>query len=496
MVQDITRSSFPMTFSDFERGSQGYMIGGIGGYHLHEIVPIDVLFVQLDLDANGLLTHLEFSNLPVLLGDAEKAADKLTAEAEARMLESAWQRRLQDSVLSYREPNPAANPDIEAKVCKADGDRIYCPLDMTCKPPGDCSTCGWKTAVDFEESTCVQPSTIACKNDNGKTFCPTDMSCHPPGNCSNCPSMSIADHAQHKCLEPWWEEKPRDTWTSWICRHRKKVGMTCVNDMDCLYGTRRCLLGKCQSLQPYNSEHTCSEDLDCPHVGYYCPTDPTFGEDPYFVQFCRRQRESGDKCSVDRECEPGTVCNDVERPKRCRGFFSIPTWTDECGDNCKAKDPNLCVTGWTDKFDRCTVPAKSKSFGRSSGKDSDCETTDQTGKSGNCTCKAWWDGGEPKYCLPVFGDMINEGERVRDWIYFKKENCGNFWSDDECVEEFGEDARCLLKKLNCEVQTLSNGPYLPPPGCADLRTQDRYENHCECSSEADNNCLEDMCDES
>merc|ERR1719421_2776823 len=87
-----------------------------------------------------------------------------------------------------------------------------------------------------------------CKGDGGKMYCPTDMACHPTGDCSNCPSMLIADHAQHKCLEPWWETEPMSTWTSWICRDRKKVGMSCRYDMDCLYGMKSCLQGTCRSL--------------------------------------------------------------------------------------------------------------------------------------------------------------------------------------------------------------------------------------------------------
>merc|ERR1711937_728045 len=198
-----------MTFLDFEAGAAGYMLGGITGYPLHEIIAIDILFVQLDTDANGLLNQQEFKNLPVLLGDAEVEANKRRAAEEGRMLAEArrlWEnssaaRKLSDSPLAYQEgmylndllvPNPENGP----KVCKAENGRVYCPLDMTCKPPDDCSTCGWKTAVD---------------------------------------------NKQHKCMEPWWEEQPRPTWTSWICKHRKKVGMKCTYDMDCLYGTRRCL---------------------------------------------------------------------------------------------------------------------------------------------------------------------------------------------------------------------------------------------------------------
>jgi hypothetical protein len=243
-------------------------------------------------------------------------------------------------------------------------------------------------------------------------------------------------------------------------------------------------------MQPYNPEHTCESDLDCPHVGYYCPSDPTFGEDPYFIKFCRKQFAAGQKCDEDRECEPGTVCNDVERPKRCRAYFSVPNCPSTRGGqncaepgpegNCCAKDPHLCISGWTDKYDQCAVSAQSKAVGRSCGKDEDCLTTDQTNKTGNCTCKVWWDGGEPKYCLPVFGDFFNNGEKVRDWYWFKKKNCGTFWSDDECVEEFGDDAKSKLQAVKCEIQQLSNpaGPYLPPPGCAALLAQKKYVDQC------------------
>jgi hypothetical protein len=514
VVRTISKTSFPMTFSDFEAGAAGYMVGGITGFPLHEIIAIDILFVQLDTDANGLLNTQEFANLPVLLGDAEVEANKRKAAEEARMLAEARQlyeiyrengtealraaRRLSDSPLAYQEGMYlndllVPNPENEPKVCKADSGKVYCPLDMTCRE--NCLSCGWKTAIDKEQSLCVQPDAEACKKDSGKVYCPTDMTCHPPGDCTNCPSMTITDHRQHKCLEPWWEEQPRPTWTSWICKYRKKVGMKCNFDMDCLYGTRRCLSingadATCMSMQPYNPEHTCESDLDCPHVGYYCPSDPTFGEDPYFIKFCRKQFAAGQKCDEDRECEPGTVCNDAERPKRCRAYFSVPNCPSTRGGrncqepgpegNCCAKDPNLCISGWTDKYDQCAVSAQSKAVGRSCGKDEDCLTTDQTNKTGNCTCKVWWDGGEPKYCLPVFGDYHNNGEKIRDWLWFKRNNCGTFWSDEECVEEFGGQARDKLQAVKCEIQQLSNpaGPYLPPQGCASLRKQNKYVDQC------------------
>ena len=33
------------------------------------------------------------------------------------------------------------------------------------------------------------------------------------------------------------------------------------------------------------------------------------------------------------------------------------------------------------------------------------------------TAEVWWDGGEPKYCLPVFGDLESYGVKVRDWLW-------------------------------------------------------------------------------
>jgi len=346
---------------------------------------------------------------------------------------------------------------------------VYCPLSMTCMPPRDCSTCGWKTTVDRKNHLCIQPSPIACKNDGGRSYCPTDMSCHPSGDCSNCPSMPIADHAQYKCLEPWWEPKPRATWSSWVCRQQAKVGMKCTFDQDCIHGMRRCLLGVCQSLQPYNPQQPCARDLDCPHVGYYCPIDPTGGEDPYWVQFCRKQRAAGEKCAENRECGPGTVCNTVERPPRCREFFSL-----EMGE--LAADPNLCIYGWTDADDVCTVPAQSKERGRACGVDHDCQTTDLTGKTGVCACRKWWDAGEPKHCLAVAGDMRNHMQSVRDWFWFRSDACGTFWHEEECIEQHGMAAKKLLWKVKCEMQQLSNGPHLPPLACG--ISDPKYVDYC------------------
>merc|ERR1719487_849247 len=227
--------------------------------------------------------------------------DSLDQDAMERMnqTENAARRQLQSSA----ELNP--------EVCN-EMDQVYCSFDATCKD--DCSSCGWKSAVDKEFYMCVQPTPASCHNDGGKEYCPADRSCHPDRDCSKCPEMPIVDYSQHACMVPWWNKEPPKQWSNWFCRHRKKVGMSCRNDMDCIYGVRRCLkdqtgIRRCQPLQPYNANHTCADDYDCPHIGYYCQEDHTNGEDPYFVKVCRRQREAGDKCVANRECSAMARCN-------------------------------------------------------------------------------------------------------------------------------------------------------------------------------------------
>merc|ERR550514_1068238 len=430
--KDPHPSSFPMDFKEFEIGARGYRVMG---YPLEEMILLETMFIQMDGNNDGSLSMVEYERLPGML-------DALDQEAHHKMNQTSDDdvRRLQSST----ELNP--------EVCNEQG-KVYCSFDATCK--WNCSSCGWKSAKDAEFYMCVQPTPESCHNDGGKEYCPADRSCHPDGDCSERAEMPIVDYSQHVCLVPWWNKDPPKQWSNWVCRHRKKVGMSCRNDMDCIYGVRRCLKGQCQPLQPYNENHTCEEDFDCPHIGYYCPEDPTDGEDPYFVKYCRRQKEVGDKCVADRECSAMARCNTGDKPSRCRGLFSLRIGSP-------AVDPALCILGWTDKYNVCAQPAKSKSVGRSCESDLDCVTTDQTGKLGECRCKKWWDSGDSKYCAPVAGDFANHQEKLRNWLYFKASRCGSFWSNEACVEEWSHQGGFqAFYALKCEEQSLSKGPYLP-----------------------------------
>ncbi|CAE7162731.1 unnamed protein product [Symbiodinium pilosum] len=55
-------------------------------------------------------------------------------------------------------------------------------------------------------------------------------------------------------------------------------------------------------------------------------------------------------------------------------------------------------------------------------------------------CKAWWDKDDPKYCMPVAGDYARHQEALRNYLWFRASNCGNFWTEQECLRIFGNQA--------------------------------------------------------
>jgi len=412
----------------------------------------------LDQDNDGVLVEAEYAALPNVLASIEgMVITQLAAQGAVNRSQQA-QEDEEESRLRRLQGNTSFNPSPE--TCGATRPRsYYCSFDVSCKQ--NCRECGWKSATDETFSTCVRPTPERCKAQGpppGMVYCKSDDSCHPAGNCNGCVDRPIVDHSQSVCLELWWNQEPLTRWTSWVCRHRRKNGMPCVHDQDCIYGLRRCLNGMCQPKQPYNANHTCEHDFDCPHLNYYCPKDPTGGANKYWIQYCRRQREEGQTCSEDRECEPQLRCNGAEAQKRCRRLFSLPIGAPAISDT-------LCELGWRGKDQKCALPAKSKEAGRSCDSDRQCITTDQTGRTGTCVCKSWWERDEAKYCEPVAGDYRNHQEALRDYEYYKATKCGSFWTEEECLEIMGDEALKLKLTIECETQDLSNGPYLPPSDC-------------------------------
>eukprot|EP00913_Durusdinium_trenchii_P016995 g15980.t1 len=175
-------------------------------------------------------------------------------------------------------------------------------------------------------------------------------------------------------------------------------------------------------------------------------------------------------CAEDRECEPGLRCNVGEPQPRCRKLFSLKI-------GALAAEDVFCEFGWRDRDGKCAPPAQSKQAGRSCDTDLDCETTDETGRTGSCTCKAWWDKDDPKYCKPVSGDFAKHQEALRDYLWFRASRCGTFWTEAECLRIFGNEAMRLKLAVECEEQQLSGGPYAPPEECR-IVDSERFGDRC------------------
>lgn len=469
IVRMTNATAYPIGFTALKVGADGYRIEGL---LLEEITTLETIFLQLDLDNTGALSPEEFAGLPDVLNTlaatvanqlaAAESARRLDVEVSTRRLESRGivvSRKLQSDLGDGYAPTP--------EDCGSQG-MFYCSFDQACKM--DCQECGWKSAHDTAFSTCVRPTPATCRADGGKVYCVSDDLCHPAGDCSNCVDRPVVDFSQFICLAVWWNPEPLPQWTNWICRDRNKVGMPCRHDQDCIHGLKRCLNGKCAPKQPYNPDQTCDDDLDCPWQGYYCPSDPTGGENPYWIKYCREQRGEGMTCSEDRECMPDTRCNVGEGQPRCRRLFSLPF-------GAKSSLDYLCSLGWRDREDKCAPPANSKELGRPCNSSTECTTTDATGRTGECVCKAWWMFDTAKYCMPVTGDFSEKMVHLRNYLWYTATNCGSHWTEEDCLRIGGNRAKRLKLAVECEAQQLSRGPYLPPDTCS-IYDPERFPDKC------------------
>jgi hypothetical protein len=167
---------------------------------------------------------------------------------------------------------------------------------------------------------------------------------------------------------------------------------------------------------------------------------------------------------------PDLACNTAEPQPRCRRLFSLP-------EGALAAEDHFCTFGWRDMNNLCAPPARSKEAGRTCDSDAGCVTTDHTGRTGRCVCKAWWDEDEAKYCEPVAGDYEDHQVNLRNYLFYRVSNCGPFWTEQECFQVFDPDAEKLKLTLDCETQKLSNGPYLPPEDCG-INDPTRFGDAC------------------
>merc|ERR1712205_169141 len=54
---------------------------------------------------------------------------------------------------------------------------------------------------------------------------------------------------------------------------------------------------------------------------------------------------------------------------------------------------------------------------------------------------------------------------------------GTFWTEEECLRVRGNELKVLKLEYECEVERLSEGPYLPPPDCQ-LVDYERFPDPC------------------
>ena len=238
--------------------------------------------------------------------------------------------------------------------------------------------------------------------------------------------------------------------------------MACRSDMDCIYGTRRCIGNICEAISGDSS--VCISDFDC-DVGFYCPVDPTAGEDPYYVQYCKAQLADGDVCSHDTDCLGTLRCN-VDGT--CTALFS-----KDVGE--LVSESTLCKSGQVGLDGHCVEAFVSTRLAQPCESDADCGTTDVSGSLSACACRNWWEDGAVacKKCIPVFGDFQNQAERIRTYLYQKGIECGSIWSVSDCHREKPQIEK-LYFAYKCEEQRLAGGLVTVPKQCED----DTYLDYC------------------
>merc|ERR1712193_526074 len=159
IVENTPKGYFPMDFKEFSESAKGYEIRGLP---LEELVLLESLFISLDDNNDGVLSEKEFSGLPLQLrGLNAKAALKGNHSSSEP---SRYGRRL-----------IAVNGSVSPETCNEQKPRkVYCSFDVSCKE--NCSTCGWKSAVDRKFYLCVQPTPATCSLDSGQVYCPLTSS--------------------------------------------------------------------------------------------------------------------------------------------------------------------------------------------------------------------------------------------------------------------------------------------------------------------------------
>jgi hypothetical protein len=468
IAENILRESqtinqtFPLTFSDIQSLVEGFLFQ-------EKPLSADQLFILLDVNTNGELSLSEFHELEKILRIIFPQTSDLP---ETRRLTELVPALTGDDValcLSLSESSsPAlvaacASAELQGPICAADGGKFYCSLDRTCK--SDCeSGCAWLNTHDPETSRCVPAAASACRA-LGKFFCATT---NGAGKCvdscmSSCANGPVEDTVSLVCRSVWWNAVPSRNPNDWMCRFRHSPGQFCVSDIDCIYGKKKC--GDDHRCLP--QDELCIRHEDCA-LGMYCPSDPSGGQDPYFVRNCKLQKGEDETCTGGFDCKPGFACNQGV----CKRLFFLPVGVS-------SESPDLCQSGQVDYSGKlCQSVFKGKRTGQTCESDSDCPTTDPSNALGRCECIGWWESDSVacKRCQPVIGDLSENAKSLREWRTVRSQNCPSFWTDSECIREKGDMVAQAYYRYQCELQTLAGGVSVldQRSGCQDDQALTNY----------------------
>jgi hypothetical protein len=452
IVSGTPAEYFPIPYSDLQGAVWDFEYNG---QYLISVVSMDTLFQLLDTNTDAMISQEEFSSLGSIL-----ASIFISNPPSSRRLSSLVPPLTGSDVakcLSLTSDSPpslvsaCASPDLQGSICAADGGKYYCSLDQTCK--SDCvSSCDWLNTEDPSTNRCIPATVSACKAIS-KQYCGSSRKCVAYCD-TECSSFPVSDSVTSTCRSVWWEKQPSSNPANWVCAYRHSADQRCVTDIDCIFGQRKCSQdGLCLP-----ATASCTSDRDC-GISFYCPSDPTGGQDPFFEKKCKLQQTDGGDCNVHSDCHGLLRCNSQDPSKiqgfngKCRGLFSLPTGS-------ASSESALCESGQLDiSGSACAVPFKGKRTAYACTSDTDCGTTDPSGSFAHCACIGWWDRDDVacKRCQAVVGDLANSGESLRNWLYVRGSYCSSVWTDEECLREKKDEVASSYYSYMCELQTRSGG---------------------------------------
>ena len=401
IVRFTPETTFPMYFSDLKTATANYMFQGLD--LLGNVIPINDLFFMLDINGDGQIDVFEFVALPEVLASIQ--------------VDTGIYRSLLAAVAAPTCPELT----------------FWCPISQSCVSACDFDCDYLNTAL---EGTCTIASISNCSI-LSLFFCPSKNAC--TSNCfAECPSANYSDSLTNVCRAPWW----LDDTVAPICRsERKSTGQSCVADFDCVDGSKQCISGRCAA-----TTDTCLTDRDCEPLSQYCATDSLGGQDSSSVCV-----STGSACVSDTQCSGLSRCNFGA----CVPLFSL-------GINALTSSPLLCESASVDlRVGRCTKKIVSLRLGQSCMTDTDCLTS-TLGLPSTCISRNWWESASEscRICGPLLSDFSRNSESLKSWLFHKGINCGNQWTDAECVREV-PDIASFYYAYKCEEQKFGGGIVLP-----------------------------------